>query len=164
MQIVVGGRARIAAAVGQLHVAAAQLPQVVLRGQRRSGKRDLSLRPQLHKRCALVLVRLREGILQRGAAVAQGIAAHLLGAVQVAEGHIVEAVKEGGIHTVQPAHRWLLALAGGGTGHELVGHQHAAAGRVGGAAAQHTAQGVAVALDGLVRVDVAHHGGFQEGQ
>jgi len=45
-----------------------------------------------------------------------------------------------------------------------MGHQDAAAGGVGGAAAQHTAQRVAVRFDGLVRVHVAHHGGLQEGK
>ena len=93
VQVVVYGSALVIAAVGQLHVAAAQLPQVVLRGQRRGGKCDLSLRPQLHKRCALMLVRLREGILQRRAAVAQGLPPHLLRAVQMPQRHIVKGIK-----------------------------------------------------------------------
>ena len=82
----------------------------------------------------------------------------------MAEGHIVEAVKEGGIHTVQPAHRWLLALAGGGTGHELVGYQQAAPGRVHRAVPQHAGQGVVVAINGLVRPDMPHGSGLQKGQ
>ena len=78
--------------------------------------------------------------------------------------HIVKGIKQGGVHAVHPAHRGLLALAGGGTGHELVGYQQAAVARVRGAVPQHAGKGVVVALNGLVRPDMPHGSGLQKGQ
>ena len=167
VEVIVHGGACVAAAVGQLGVAAPQLPQIVQRRQGQGGERYLPLGAQLHQRHALVLACLGEGVFQRRAAVAHRLPPHLLGAVEVPQSHVVEPRKEGGVHTVQPAHRGLLALAGGGPGHKLVGHQHAAAGGVGGAAAQHAGQRIVVALGGLrrlVRVGVADEGGLQKGQ
>ena len=106
----------------------------------------------------------RKGVFQRGAAIAHGIAAHLLGAVQVAQRHVVKGIEQAGIHAVHTAHRDFLALTAGGTGHELMGHQHAAVGRVRRAVAQHAGKGIVVALHGLVRPDMPHHGGLEEGQ
>ena len=107
---------------------------------------------------------LREGILQRGAAVTHGVPADLLRAVQVPQRHIVEAVEQAGTHAVHPTHRDFLALAAGSPGYELVRQQHIAAGRVAGAVPQHAGNGVIVTLNGLFRPDVPHHGGLEEGQ
>ena len=107
-----------------------------------------------------MLVRFRKGVFQRGAAIAHGIAAHLLGAVQVAQRHVGKGIEQAGIHAVHTAHRDFLALAAGGTGHELMGHQHAAVAGVGDTVPQHTGKGVVVALNRLVRPDVPHHGGL----
>ena len=45
-----------------------------------------------------------------------------------------------------------------------MGHQHAAVGRVRRAVAQHAGKGIVVGLHGLVRPDMPHHGGLEEGQ
>ena len=45
-----------------------------------------------------------------------------------------------------------------------MGHQHAAVGRVRRAVAQHAGKGIVVALHRLVRPDMPHHGGLEEGQ
>lgn len=45
-----------------------------------------------------------------------------------------------------------------------MGHQHVPAGGVGCTDVQHTADGVVIALDLLVREDMPHGGGLQEGQ
>ena len=82
----------------------------------------------------------------------------------MAEGHIVKGIEQAGVHAVYAAHRHLLALAAGGTGHELMGHQHAAVRRVRWAVAQHAGKGIVVGLHGLVRPDMPHHGGLEEGQ
>ena len=111
-----------------------------------------------------MLVCFRKGVFQRGAAIAHGIAAHLLGAVQVAQRHVVKGIEQAGIHAVHTAHRDFLALTAGGTGHELMGHQHAAVGRVRRAVAQHAGKGIVVALHRLVRPDMPHHGGLEERQ
>ena len=132
--------------------------------QRFGGNGHAALFAQLHKGHALVLAGLREGIFQRRSAVAQGIPAHLLGAVQMPQCHIVELVEQGGIHPVDAAHAGLLALAGGSSCHELVCHQHTAAGRVRRTVIQHAGKGIIVALNGRVRPDVPHHGGLQKGQ
>ena len=164
MQIIVGGGALVGAVVGQFQITAPDLPQVVQRGQGRGGNVHAAFFAQVHKGDAFMLVRFREGILQRGAAVAQGVAAHLLGAVQVAQGHIVKGIEQGRVHAVQPAHGRLFTLAGGGTGHELVGSQQAAVARVRGAVPQHAGKGVVVALNGFVRPDMPHGSGLQKGQ
>ena len=78
--------------------------------------------------------------------------------------HIVELVEQGGIHPVDAAHAGLLALAGGSSCHELVCHQHTAAGRVRRTVIQHAGKGIVVALNGRVRPDVPHHSGLQKGQ
>ena len=69
-------------------------------------------------------------------------------------------IEQGGVHAVHPAHRGLLALAGGSARHKLVRHQHAAVAGVRGAVPQHAGKGVVVALNRLVRPDVPHHGGL----
>ena len=129
-------------------------------GQGRGGDVHLALCTQLHKGSAFALPRLREGVLQRRAAVAQGLPPYLLRAVQMPQRHIVKGIKQGGVHAVHPAHRGFLALAGGSTGHELMRHQHAAVAGGGGAVPQHAGKGVVVALNRLVRPDVPHHGGL----
>ena len=164
MQVVVHRSAVVIAAVGQLHVAAAHFPQVVLRRQRGRGDGHFALCAQFHERSALVLGGFREGVLQRRAAVAHRVAAHLLGAVQVAQRHIIKAVKKAGVYAVHTAHRHFLALAAGSPGHELVGHQHAAVGGGQLAVPQHAGKGVVVAFHGLVRPDMPYHGGLQKGQ
>ena len=83
VQIVVHGGALVAAAVGQFHVAAPQPAQLVPGGQGRGGDLHLALCTQLHKGGAFALPRLREGILQRCAAVAQRFPPHFLRAVQM---------------------------------------------------------------------------------
>ena len=93
VQVVVHGGALVAAAVGQFHVAAPQPAQLVPGGQGRGGDVHLALCTQLHKGSALVLPRLREGILQRCAAVAQRFPPHLLRAVQMPQRHIIKAIK-----------------------------------------------------------------------
>ena len=83
----------------------------------------------------------------------------------MAQGHIIKALEQGNVHTVQPAHRGLLALADSGPGHELVGHQQAAVSRVPFAAAQDTAQRVGVALgtfSGFLRPDMPDGGRLQK--
>ena len=107
---------------------------------------------------------LGEGIFEGTACVADGVPSHLLGTVEVAQSHIVEALEEGDVDAVHPAHAGLFALADRRPGYELVGHQHVPAGGVGCAGVQHTADGVVVALDLLVREDVPHGGGLQKGR
>ena len=97
VQVVVHRSAVVIAAVGQLHVAAAHFPQVVLRGKRHGGDGNFALETELHKSGAFVLVCFRKGVFQRGAAIAHGIAAHLLGAVQVAQRHVVKGIEQAGI-------------------------------------------------------------------
>ena len=164
VQIVVHGGALVAAAVGQFHVAAPQPAQLVPGGQGRGGDVHLALCTQLHKGSAFALPRLREGIFQRCAAVAQRFPPDFLWAVQMPQRHIVKGIEQGGVHAVHPAYRGLLALAGGSTCHELVRHQHAAVAGVRGAVPQHAGKGVVVALNRLVRPDVPHHSGLQKGQ
>ena len=164
IQVVVHGGALVAAAVGQLHVAAPQPAQLVPGGQGRGGDVHLALCAQLHKGSDLVLPRLREGVLQRRAAVAQGLPPHLLRAVQMPQRHIVKGIEQGGVHAVHPAHRRFLALAGRSTRHKLVRHQHAAVAGVGDTVPQHAGKGIVVALNRLVRPDVPHHSGLQKGQ
>ena len=84
--------------------------------------------------------------------------------MQVAQRHVVKGIEQAGIHAVHTAHRDFLALTAGGTGCELVGHQHAAVGRVQRAVAQHAGKGIVVALHRLVRPDMPHGSGLQKGQ
>ena len=74
--------------------------------------------------------RLGEGVLQRRSAVAHRLPSHLLWAVNVPQGHIVEGVKDSRIHVVRSAHGELLRVAPGSTGDKLMGHQHIADGRI----------------------------------
>ena len=54
---------------------------------------------------------LGEGIFEGTACVADGVPSHLLGTVEVAQSHIVEALEEGDVDAVHPAHAGLFALA-----------------------------------------------------
>ena len=72
---------------------------------------DLAKSPfvqQFHHSHRLLLPCLRKGILERGATVADSGAAHLLGTVEVSQGHIIEGIKEGGVHLVSAADRQFL--------------------------------------------------------
>ena len=164
MEVVVRRRAVVGPAVRELHVTAPQLPQVVPGGERHGLEADAALFAQGDEESGFVLMGLGEGIFEGTACVADGVPSHLLGAVEVAQSHIVEALEEGDVDAFHPAHAGLFALADRRPGRELVGHQHVPAGGVGCAGVQHTADGVVVALDLLVREDVPHGGGLQKGQ
>ena len=118
----------------------------------------------MHHRHALVVLRFGEGVFQRRAAVADPVRAHILRAVEMAQRHIVEVLKHGGVHVVAAAHRQLFGLAGGRAGDKLVGQQHVALRGVHRHAFQRHADGVGIAFDGLVRRKAPDMGGLKEGQ
>ena len=93
----------------------------------------LPLRAQMHLQRGLSLLLLGERILQRRACVAHALAPHTLRGVQVAQRHVIEAVKDLRRHRVHAAHHALLGigeLRRACTQHELVRHQHVARGRI----------------------------------
>ena len=121
VEVVVCRRAVVGPAVGELHVTAPQLPQVVPGGERRGLEADAALFAQGDEESGFVLMGLGEGIFEGAACVADGVPPHLLGTVEVAQSHIVEALEEGDVDAVHPAHAGLFALADRRPGHELVG-------------------------------------------
>ena len=92
------------------------------------------------------------------------IAADVLGAVDVAQGHIVKALKHGRVHIVAAAHGDLLGFAGGGASDELVGQQHVAAGEVRSHVPDGRPDGAGIAFDGLVGETALHMDGLHKGQ
>ena len=93
----------------------------------------LHLRAQAYTQRGLALPLLGERVLQRRARVAHALAPHPLGRVQVAQRHVIEAVKDLRGHRVHAAHHALLGigqLRRACAQHELVRHQHVARGRI----------------------------------
>ena len=107
---------------------------------------------------------LREGILERCAAVAHGLAADLLRAVDVTEGDIIEIVEHADRHIVRAADRKLLGLAGHRARDELVRDQHIAARRVHVRRAEHRRHRVRIAFDVLIREETPHLHRLEERQ
>ena len=113
---------------------------------------------------ALVLCGLGEGVFEGRAAVAHGVAPHMLGPVDVAEGHVVERLEDLDIHIVQSADTQFLRPGRRGAGDELVGHQDVALLRVYLHVADGHAEGVGVGGNLLVGEGLAHMHGLDEGQ
>ena len=110
------------------------------------------------------MVQLGEGIFQRGAAVADGGPTHLLGAVDVPQGHIVEGLEHRRVHVVGAPHREFLRLAALGPGDELVGHQNIPPVRVQGHMPDGAGHRVGIGGDLFFGEAVADLGGFYKRQ
>ena len=105
-----------------------------------------------------------EGVFQRGAGVAQGRPAKLLGLVDMAQGHIVKGVKKGGVDVVQAAHRPLLRIRKLRPGDKLVAEEHIPLAPVDGRSRKHRRHRVLIAHNVPVRVKAPHRQGPDEGQ
>ena len=93
----------------------------------------LPLRAQANPQRGLALFLLGERVLQRRAGIAHALAPHPLWGVQMAQRHVIEAVKDLRGHRVHAAHHALLGigqLRRACAQHELVRHQHVARGRI----------------------------------
>ena len=154
----------IEAPEGHLLIGPPQLHQVPERDQRDRADSRRPLLPQLHHGDRLVLSGLGKGVLEGGAAVAHRLPPHRLGAVEVAQGHIVEGVENGHVHVVRPAHGDLLRVAPGGAGDELVGDQHVPEGGVHPHGSDGRGQGIGVGVRRPVGKAPADVGWLHEGQ
>ncbi len=88
----------------------------------------------------------------------------MLGAVDMAQGHIVKGVKYGCIHVVRPAHGDVLRIRTLRAGNELMGYQHVPPGRVNRHLPDGRAQSVRVGGYFAVREKPPDMGGLQEGE
>lgn len=149
---------------GQLRVCAPQLHHVPQGDQGQGAQGDAALLPQLNHGDGFVPAGLGEGVFEGRAAVAHRLPAHVLGVVEVSQGHVVKGVEDRHVHVVRAAHRELLRVAGEGPRDELVGHQHVALGRVHLHSADGRGEGVRVGGDLLVGEHAAHVGGLQKGE
>ena len=109
---------------GQLLIGAPQFSHFPQRMER--AERDLHISAAVHgdDGDAFIPGGFGEGVFERTAAIAYppGIPQRL-GAVKMAERHIVEIRHQGQIHLIGPSHRQLFRVAALSTGHELMGHQ-----------------------------------------
>ena len=125
---------------------------------------QFSLFPQLHNGDAFVMGRLGEGILEGRPAVADSVGAHVLGAVDMAQRHIVKVRENGGIYVVRAAHGYRFRLAGCGTGDELVRKEHIACVLPQRHMLDGGGAGIRIAFDGFLREKLADMNRLQEGQ
>ena len=164
MQVVLRGGSLVEALGGDLLVGAPDFPQVVQRGEGPEADLKVPLFPQLRNGDALVVMGFGEGVFQRSSAVANPGGEHVLGAMEVAQSHIVKVRKNLRVHTVGASDAELLGFTGGGARHKLVGQQHVALGRVDCHVANGHPEGVGIGLRGFLRVKPPDMGGLEEGK
>ena len=165
MQVVPGvGGALVEAPEGQRFIGAPQLLHVPQGRQGHGAHAHIALLPQLHHGDGFFVPGFGEGVLQRRSAVADGFPPGGLRVVNVPQGHVVKGGEHRRVHIVAAAHGNILRITPGGTGDELVGHQHGADVGGDGCVLYGRMQGVGIGADGGVREEPPYVGGLEEGQ
>lgn len=120
--------------------------------------------PQLHHAHRFLVPYLGKGVFQGRSAVADALAADILGTVNVSQCHIVKGCEHRRVHVIRAAHRQLLRFAPERAGDELVGHKQVPHARIGLHGADHGAERVGIGFDCLIGEKAADVCGLDKGK